>query len=419
MVLPESSPPDSAECAPGPSEKAETDLPREDDNPAALPTIGITMGDPAGVGAEVIVKALADHSLRARARFIIYGLHEQIECAADLAELSPYWIRKPHEEAKAVKSGVVVADFDELSFDHRRNPRPSARAGLVSMRFCEEAIADARSGAIDALVTGPIDKTAWDAAGFSAFPGHTELLAKRCHRRRVTMMFAAGPLRVALASVHQPLFDLRNDFTIGLVFQPIDLLDKALRDWFAVASPKIAVAALNPHAGENGRFGDEEDRVIRPAIEMAGAAGIQVVGPIPADTLFLRAARGEFDGVVALYHDQALIPVKLLAFDSAVNLTLGLPIIRTSPDHGTAYDIVGKNRADPGSMKAAIRMSVLAARNAECYRIGGTNCEVDAPAVHGQMTMMGDLLDIIVEVDHCKAQNGWKADCNRGAKASA
>jgi 4-phospho-D-threonate 3-dehydrogenase / 4-phospho-D-erythronate 3-dehydrogenase len=172
------------------------------------------------------------------------------------------------------------------------------------------------------------------------------------------MMFTGGPLRVALASIHLPLFELRNKFTIGLVFQPIDHLHQALKSWFGVPKPKIAVAALNPHAGENGRFGDEEARVIQPAIDMAVHAGIDASGPYAADTLFWRAAQGEFDGVVAMYHDQALIPIKLLAFDRAVNVTLGLPIVRTSPDHGTAYDIAGKNMADPGSMKAAIRLAI-------------------------------------------------------------
>ncbi len=331
-----------------------------------LPTIGITMGDPSGIGPEVVVKALADHSLRSLAKFIIYGMYEQITYAADLAELNPYWFRRPHEETKKIDSGVAIADFDEFTLDARRLGRPSVQGGRASMRFVEEAVGHVRNGTTEAMVTGPINKSAWEMAGFR-FPGHTEMLAAACKARRVTMMFAAGPLRVALASVHQPLFDLRNSFTIGAVFQPIDLLHQALGDWFGIPRPKIAVAALNPHAGENGRFGDEESRVIQPAIDMAHHAGINALGPIPADTLFWKAVHGEFDGVVAMYHDQALIPVKLMAFDSAVNLTLGLPIIRTSVDHGTAYDIVGKNRADPGSMKAAIRLAIdLALQKRQC-----------------------------------------------------
>lgn len=333
------------------------DVQPEQDLPVWLPTIGITMGDPAGIGAEVVVKALADPALRARGKFIIYGMHEQISCATDLAELSPYWFRRPHEDAKRINSGVVLADYDEFVLDCHHFGRESIEAGRASIRFVEDAIEDARNGVIDALVTGPINKTSWEMTGFP-FPGHTDLLATRCKARHVAMMFAAGPLRVALASVHQALFELRNSFTIGLVFQPTDLLHQALRDWYGIARPKIAVAALNPHAGENGRFGDEEARVILPAIEMARHAGIKALGPFPADTLFWRAAQGEFDGVVAMYHDQALIPVKLLAFNSAVNVTLGLPIIRTSVDHGTAFDIVGKNKADPGSMMEAIKLAI-------------------------------------------------------------
>lgn len=323
-----------------------------------LPRIGITMGDPGGIGAEVIVKALADESLRARAHFTIYGIDELLSYAADLAEMNAYWIRRQHDEDPRLNGATVVtADFDEFGLDTRPLRKPTAEGGKASMKFLDEAINDIRAGRLDAIVTGPINKTAWQMAGFE-FAGHTDMLARRFRTRRVSMMFTGGPLRVALASIHEPLFELRNGFTIGLVFQPIDLLHIALRDWFGVATPRIAVAGLNPHAGENGRFGDEEIRVIQPAIEMAVNAGINASGPYPADTVFLRAAQGDFDGVVAMYHDQALIPVKLLAFDRAVNLTLGLPIIRTSVDHGTAYDIVGKNRADPGSMKEAIRLAI-------------------------------------------------------------
>ena len=179
------------------------------------------------------------------------------------------------------------------------------------------------------------------------------------------MMFVAGPLKVALATIHEALFDVRHKFTIGRVFEPIDLLNIALKEYFDIENPKIGVAALNPHAGENGQFGDEEQRIISPAILMAQEQGIDCVGPIPADTLFLRAVQGEFDGVVAMYHDQGMIPVKLLAFDKAVNVTIGIPIIRTTPAHGTAFDIAGKNIADPSSMMAAITTAIKMAHNKE------------------------------------------------------
>jgi len=326
----------------------------------SIPTIGITMGDPAGIGAEVAIKALADHTIRERAHFVIYGLSDQIELAADAAELRTFWTTEPRGElnGRDWQHPVLVRDFDEFALAGRLRPTASAEGGKASMAFLEDAMEDAAAGRIDALVTGPINKTAWSMAGFKQYPGHTELLAHRFHAKRVTMMFAGGPIRVALASAHEALFDLRNHFTIGLVFQPIDLMNQALTEWFGLTRPRIAVAGLNPHASEDGRFGDEEKRIIAPAIEMAQLHGINASGPYPADTVFRRAATGEFDGVVAMYHDQGLIPVKLLAFDEAVNLTLGLPIIRTSVDHGTAYDIAGKNRADPGSMKAALGLAI-------------------------------------------------------------
>ena len=171
------------------------------------------------------------------------------------------------------------------------------------------------------------------------------------------MMLVGGPFKVALATIHEGLFDIRHRFTIGRVFNPIDLANDALKRWFGVEKPKIAVAALNTHAGENGQFGDEEQRIISPAILMAQEAGMDVVGPMPADTLFYLALDGRWDALVAMYHDQGLIPVKTLAFDQAVNVTLGLPIIRTSPDHGTAFDIVGRNAARPDSIIAAIHLA--------------------------------------------------------------
>jgi 4-hydroxythreonine-4-phosphate dehydrogenase len=234
---------------------------------------------------------------------------------------------------------------------------PSKMGGEASMRFCLDAIDAARKNIVDAVVTAPIAKESWKLAGYS-FPGHTELFAQRTGSRRFAMMFAGGPLKVVLATVHVPLNSLWGRLNIGAVFQPIELIHEALVNWFDIPKPRIAVAGLNPHASENGQFGDEEERIISPAILMAREQGIDVHGPFPPDTIFMRAAQGAYDAVVAMYHDQGLIPVKLLAFDQAVNVTIGLPIIRTSPDHGTAFDIVGRNRANPGSMRAAIELAI-------------------------------------------------------------
>lgn len=322
------------------------------------PVVGISMGDPLGIGPEVIVKALTDAELRGRARFVIFGLHESLELAADHAEIHSFWWREPYGGVPRVGNGVLVTDFDDPPWVRNSMQRGvDPLAGELSFRFVDEAARYLRAGVLDALVTGPICKESWLAAGHR-YAGHTEFLADRFETRRVTMMFVADQLRVALASAHIPLFELRNHFTIGLVHQPIDLLNTALREWFGIERPHIAVLGLNPHAGEGGMLGDEETRIIEPAITMARNTGIRVSGPIPADTAFTPESLQRYDGIVAMYHDQGLIPVKMAAFDRAVNLTLGIPAIRTSPDHGTAFDIAGKNRANCGSMTEAIRLAI-------------------------------------------------------------
>ncbi|MHC4552424.1 MAG: 4-hydroxythreonine-4-phosphate dehydrogenase PdxA [Planctomycetota bacterium] len=323
--------------------------------------IGITMGDPGGIGPEIIIKALADRAIRRLAKFVIFGLDEHLEYAADLIEVEPFWLRHPHEKlSRDYPRQVVVADYDEYAVPsgiHKSN----TVSGQASMQFCTDAIAAAQSGIIDAVVTAPISKTSWKLAD-SPWTGHTEMLQEKCKSPRKVMMFVAGPLKLALATIHEGLFDIRHKFTIGCVFTPIDLLNDALKDYFGIKKPKIGVAGLNPHAGEDGQFGDEEQRIISPAILLAQEMGINAHGPYPADTLFYHAAQGQYDGVVAMYHDQGLIPVKMVAFDKAVNVTIGLPIIRTSPGHGTAFDIAGTGTANANSMKEAIRVAVQMAK---------------------------------------------------------
>ncbi len=322
------------------------------------PTIAITMGDPAGIGPEVVVKALADPVLRQRARYVIYGMNELLHYAADLAEFDVFWWRDQYNgRLRSYPHDVVVVDYDQYSMLGSAIRSPSKMGGEASMRFCLDAIEAAKSKIVDAVVTAPIAKESWKLAGFH-YPGHTELFAERTGSRRFAMMFAGGPLKVVLATVHVSLMALWNKLNIGAVFQPIELLNQAMVEWFDIPKPRIAVCGLNPHASENGQFGDEEERIIKPAILMARDQGIDVSGPYPGDTIFMQARDGHFDAVVAMYHDQGLIPVKLLAFDKAVNVTLGLPIIRTSPDHGTAFDIVGHNRANPGSMRSAIELAI-------------------------------------------------------------
>jgi 4-hydroxythreonine-4-phosphate dehydrogenase len=336
------------------------------------PVIGITMGDPAGIGPEIIVKALADPDIRRAAKYIIFGMNEQLCYAADAAEIEPFWGRHQHEKiSRDYPYKVVVADYDEYSVPSWVKS-PSKVAGEASIRFCLDAVDIAQADIIDAVVTAPISKVSWKLAG-AEWPGHTEMLAARCKSKRKVMMFAAGPLKLALATIHEALFEVRHKFTIGCVFEPIDLLNDALKEYFDINNPRIGVAALNPHAGEEGQFGDEEQRIIKPAILLAQNQGINCHGPFSADSLFLRAVQGEFDGVVAMYHDQGMIPVKLLNFGKAVNITIGIPIIRTSPAHGTAFDIAGQNIADPSGMKSAITTAIKMAKTKKARELAHAN----------------------------------------------
>jgi len=327
------------------------------------PVIAITMGDPMGIGPEVVAKALCDPAILRLGKFVVYGQNQPLVDAADRAGMRPFWFRIAKENmptTRGVAAEPVVLDYgheDSLPHAHA----PSRAGGLLSKAFVEDAIADALrpigdARRVDAVVTGPISKESWSMAGFK-WPGHTELFAARCKATRHTMLFESPRLRVALATAHVPLMDIRNMLTIGRVFDPIDLGYNYCRQ-LGIEKPKIAVCGLNPHAGEHGLFGDEEERVIAPAIEIARRNGIDVRGPFPGDTIFIDAAAGKWDLVVAMYHDQGLIPVKLLGFDRAVNVTIGLSMVRTSPDHGTAFDIASKNTASPNSLKAAIELAV-------------------------------------------------------------
>jgi len=335
------------------------------------------MGDPGGIGPEVIVKALADRGVRSLARFAVHGAADAMHDAAQAAGIQPFWW-----EARRGSALIETArSHDAVLIDDRDDERtgyahaPNRLGGELSFRWVEDAIASARLPdadpmRADAIVTGPISKEAWSLAGRGKYPGHTELLATRFGAKRHAMMFVGPSLRVVLVTAHLPLMDLRNTLTIGRIYDAIDLGHEACTR-LGIARPRIAVCGLNPHAGEHGLLGDEEQRLITPAIRIAAEQGLDVQGPFPADTIFNAAVGApgrpaRFDLVVAMYHDQGLIPVKLLFRDESVNVTLGLPTVRTSPDHGTAFDIAGKNRADAGSIKAAIRLAVrMAGRDSE------------------------------------------------------
>ncbi len=343
-------------------------------------TIAVTMGDPAGIGPEIIVKALADPNLRQRARFLIFGLNEHLIHAADQASIDPYWRRLPRAAyqgyADDPKNAPALLAEDVLVIDDDRFPeagltlkragaRPTKVGGAASLGFLRDALQATQHPAehslrVNAVATAPISKSSWHLAGMKRFPGHTELIADFAKAKRHAMMFVAPELklRVVLATIHIPLMDVRNVMTIGRVFDPIDLANDACRDLLHIQNPRIAVCGLNPHASEGGLFGDEEYRVITPAIRQAREVGINIEGPFPADTIYNSALAGKYDVVIAMYHDQGTIPIKLLARDNAVNMTIGLPFVRTSPDHGTAFDIAGKNVAECGSMRAALTVAV-------------------------------------------------------------
>ncbi len=323
------------------------------------PCIAVTMGDPAGIGPEVIAKALCGMALHEVCNIIVIG---------DLEVMRAHATRfAPQQEVIPIqKVSEAIFQHDHcnilhLGEDESRREVPRFQPGVLSARAADTALKSieiaaklALRGEIDAIVTAPINKEAMKGIGFD-FPGHTEFFAKAANTHDFGMMMAGRGMKIMLASIHLPLADAIAQLNTDDLFRIIRLTDKVLKLDFGRVHPKIAVAGLNPHAGERGIFGQEEKSIVRPAVEKAQAAGLNVSGPYPADTLFYKLHQGQFDAAVALYHDQALIPIKLLAFGDAVNITAGLPFIRTSVDHGTAFDIAGQGIADPGSLKEALR----------------------------------------------------------------
>ena len=310
--------------------------------------LALTLGDPAGIGPEVIVKALSDPAVRNLARFTIVGTAGPLRAAALAAGLTPMWSSDVSAPVRLVEIGLP-GPFEASA---------NLFAGEASFAYCTEALRRAKLPArdlerVDGVVTGPINKEAWHLAGHR-YPGHTELFAEAFGVTDFGMFFEAPKLRVILATVHVPLAQVPTILTKERILRSIRLGAKACQS-LGISAPRIAVCGVNPHAGEHGVLGTEDDAVIAPAIHAAQQEGLDARGPFPGDTVFLAAMNGAFDLVVAMYHDQGLIPVKLLSRDHAVNVTVGLPIVRTSPDHGTAFDIAGQNKADPGSMIAAIR----------------------------------------------------------------
>jgi 4-hydroxythreonine-4-phosphate dehydrogenase len=317
------------------------------------PRIGITIGDPAGIGPEVVLKSIASAQVGESCSPVIIGDAREVRRQALTLGLRCDY-------------GVISGDFsfpdggDAIIYD--TSAREQAEWGAVSSGAGRSAIAAVEAatklcleGRLDAISTAPVNKEALRLAG-SPFAGHTEMLAALCGSKESLMCFIAGDLRVFLLTIHTSLASAIKSITRGRVLSAVELAERELRR-FGIKRPRIAMAGLNPHASENGLFGDEEMKEIEPAIREMRGRGIDVSGPYPADTVFIRAARGEFDAVGACYHDQGLIAIKCLAFGKAVNVTLGLPIIRTSVDHGTAFDIAGRGVADSASMVEAILLA--------------------------------------------------------------
>ena len=323
--------------------------------PKSKKLIAISMGDPAGIGGEVALKALAKLAPKSSTRFLLLGDygHWKAQAQKFKIRLPLVWVNDA-ELAREIPKGLAVLDLGGVKKINWG--KISATNGAAAVRYIFEGAKLALGGQVDALVTAPINKEAIHKAG-CPFPGHTELLAHISQTPSFAMMMVGGPFRITLQSIHLPLKDSVRYVTVPKVMEKLELTHRALRDWFQIQNPRIAVAGVNPHAGENGAFGKEEIKVLRPVIHQAQKKGWKVTGPHPPDTLFHAVAQGKYDGVLCMYHDQGLIPLKLVAFDSGVNLTLGLPFIRTSPDHGTAFDIAGKGKADPSSMVAAIQLA--------------------------------------------------------------
>jgi len=316
--------------------------------------IAVTIGDPGGIGPEVLVKALPDPGLRGCVPIVIGDLRVMQEAVERFRSPLRIAVIESADEARPAPETLWLLEAGTLPA-YARN-RPDAENGAACVRYIRRAVALALDGAVDAVVTAPVSKESLKLAGLH-WPGHTEMLAELTGTKRYAMMLVGEPLKVVLVTIHTALKNVPGLITKGRVLETIRLAAKACA-MLGIENPRIAVAGLNPHAGESGIFGDEERVEIMPAIDEAHKQGISVEGPSPPDTVFFRAYHGAVDMVVCMYHDQGLIPLKMLAFEKGVNVTVGLPIIRTSPDHGTAYDIAWKGIGNPSSMIEAINMAI-------------------------------------------------------------
>lgn len=323
------------------------------------PPLAVSLGDPAGIGPEILAKAWEVREAEGLSPFFAIGDARSIEAVwnGPIARLDA-----PHETVCRFDEGLPLFPIEDAGAIIPGEPNPAgARCALDAL---ELAVGLARSGAVAAIVTGPIAKGQLYDIGFT-HPGQTEFIAERCGvaRGNVAMMLAGPTLRTVPITIHLPLREVAEALSIDLIVARARVVERGLVRDFGIERPRLAIAGFNPHAGENGALGREEIDLILPAIEKLREEGIDVIGPLAADTMFHTAARANYDAALCLYHDQALIPIKTLHFDEGVNLTLGLPIIRTAPDHGTAFDIAGKGLAHPGAMIAALRLAAECAEH--------------------------------------------------------
>lgn len=325
------------------------------------PIVAITMGDGAGIGPEVILKSLVREDLCQGFAPLVLGdapLMERLAKALGLDICIKFCAAGSYPDSQ--KGELAMLDWARPALKSLAPGRPDPAAARAAFNYIKKAVSLAHASLVDAIVTAPVNKKVMNEAGID-FPGHTEIIASLTGSEEFAMMLAWGHLRVAIATAHIPLKEVPYLLSSRKIESTIKLTHHFLC-WCGIDRPRIAVAALNPHCGEGGLVGLEEKEIISPAIELAQAAGCNAEGPLPADSLFASAAAGRYDAVVAMYHDQGMMPVKLLSAGKAVNITLGIPIIRTSPDHGTAYDIAGRNCADESSMVEALKMAAHLAR---------------------------------------------------------
>jgi 4-hydroxythreonine-4-phosphate dehydrogenase len=336
-------------------------MPNSDSAGASMKTpirIGITMGDPNGIGPEVALKAALKRRWPTGIQIILVGSAPAARWqAAEFGLPSPpLW--DPDEPRRGRK--VFIWDPSPAHQPVWRSGRIEKDAAEAAVEWIRMAVLACRAGCFDAMVTAPISKEGFLKAGID-YPGHTEMLAKFCGVKQFAMMLFGGPLRIALVTRHVPLANVSRSLTTAEILKTIRMTGRAL-PWLGSSKQRIAVCGLNPHAGDGGKIGREEITVIEPAIRKAKREGFDVSGPVPADVVFHQALQGKYDAIVSMYHDQGLGPLKMLAFNTGVNITLGLPVVRTSPDHGTAFDIAGKGIANPASMIEAIRWAIRLAR---------------------------------------------------------